>query len=292
MTRQAASPLAGLRVAVTRPARQDDPLASALQLRGAIPVVLPLVVVAAAADTAPLQTAVARLAECGWVVFTSANAVRFFGDAWLRAGGDTPPQLRVAAVGPATAEAVAEVLGWRVDAMPAAYTGAALTAAMQQVAPVAGVRVLWPRAAEARDALPRDLQAAGAILDAPVAYSTRAEAAAARQLAELVQQGGIDIITLTSPSAATSLAAAGQAAGLHWPAAAAPEATGAAAQPGATGAAAQPGKPAGGRCVVAAIGPSTAETAAAAGLVVHVMPEEHTIPGLVAALEAYMGRQS
>lgn len=42
---------------------------------------------------------------------------------------------------------------------------------------------------------------------------------------------------------------------------------------------------------VACIGPKTAEAAAKAGLRVDVVAREHTIPGLVAALEEYFKKE-
>ena len=64
-----------------------------------------------------------------------------------------------------------------------------------------GQRVLVPRAAEGRDELLDGLVASGVILEAPVAYRTVAVDAAARRL----RSGGIDVVTLCSPSAARAL---------------------------------------------------------------------------------------
>ncbi len=43
---------------------------------------------------------------------------------------------------------------------------------------------------------------------------------------------------------------------------------------------------------VACIGPKTAETAARAGLKVDILACEHTIPGLVAAMEDYFRKET
>jgi uroporphyrinogen III methyltransferase / synthase len=257
----------GLRVAVTRPPREDgseDPLTAALRAAGAEPVVIPLVTVTGPDDHAPLREAAARVAEYDWLVFTSSNAVRFFQQAWMEtgavaeatSGGIAAP--RVAAVGPATAGAAEALLGRPADLVPARYTGSALAEAMEAVASLAGARVLWPRAQEAREELPADLERLGARLDAPVAYRTAGCEEGARQLCHLLAMGALDVVTLASPSAALSLAAAG---------------------PLATGA------------LFAAIGPSTAEVALSAGLPVHVIPEQYTVSALVDALAAHLGKQ-
>ncbi|HSJ24046.1 MAG TPA: uroporphyrinogen-III synthase [Longimicrobiales bacterium] len=247
-------------MAVTRPWQADDPLAGLLQAEGAAPVVVPLVRIAPVDDRTELIAAAGRLEEYDWIVFTSANAVRMMAPlVAARAGGSGKAMPHVAVVGPATAAAVGEMLGWETDAMPPRYTGAVLADAMAAVRPLRGARVLWPRAADAREALPGDLSAAGAIVDAPVTYHTLEDRAGARRLCAMMARGEIDVVTLTSPSAATCLAGTD------------PQTEG---------------------VVIAAIGPSTAEAAMDAGLPVHLVAERHTIPGLVDALRAYLARNT
>src|SRR5690606_6971248 len=100
-------PLFGRRVVVTRAAEQAGPLVDALRRRGAEPLVVPTIAIADPADGgASLQEAVAGVTagRYAWVVLTSANgAERFLGalpDARALGG------VQVAAIGPATAEAV------------------------------------------------------------------------------------------------------------------------------------------------------------------------------------------
>jgi uroporphyrinogen-III synthase len=254
-------PLRDLRVAVTRPAPGADQFADLLRLYGAVPVIVPLVGVEAAADRAPLAAAVARLASYDWVVLTSANAVRAL-QAEVEGSGQAAgvrPR-RTAAVGPATARAVVDLLGWPVDVVPDDYIGVALPSAMAAVAPLQGATVLWPRAAAAQDALPRELATGGAVVDSPVAYRTVARSGAARELARLLREAAVDVVTFTSPSAVNCLASVS------------PEMGGA---------------------IVAVIGASTASAARQKGLPVHIEPEQHTIPALVEALRQYLrGRDS
>jgi uroporphyrinogen III methyltransferase / synthase len=260
MTGEGSAPLRGVRVAITRPATDDESFARLLRERGAEPLLLPLLRIDAAPDTGPLLAAAAAVESFDWIVFTSANGVRFFRDALERARpvvGRAGPRARVAAVGPATAAAVAELLGWRVAAVPERFTGDAVAGAMQRVAPLAGGRVLWPRAVEARDALRGGLAALGALLEAPEAYVTLPLPENADALSRRLREGGVDVVTLTSPSAARCLAAAG---------------------------------PALGRAIVAVIGPSTGQATRAAGLPVHVEPEVHTLPALVDALSRHFSR--
>jgi uroporphyrinogen-III synthase len=242
-------------VAVTRPADSAAELAEPLRRLGAEVELAPLIAVLPPPDPGPLAEAAQALAHFDWIVFTSANAVRYF--AALLPGPvprGLPPHLRVAVVGPGTEAAVRTELGCSAAACPAEYTGAALAAAMAAIEPLGGTTVLWPRARDARDILPADLRAAGAVLTAPVAYRTEPDPAAARRLIRLMADHRLDAVTLTSPSAVHCLAGAG------------------AIPP---------------RVVVAVIGPTTAAAARDHGIPVHVQPEEHTIPGLVAALAGH-----
>lgn len=238
-------------MAVTRPVSATssvDPLIDGLRRLGAEVVHCPLVRIAPAEDDDALRQCVARLDRYDWVVFTSANAVRAVAALERRA---VSSERRVAAVGPATALSVERLLGWTVDAIPEEYRGGGIVEAMIAVAPLEGLRVLWPRARTVATDLTPELRAGGAIVDAPVAYSTEPEPAAAHELHRMMHAGELDAITLTSPSAVRSLSAAGAlAAGL----------------------------------TVAVIGPSTAAAARRCGMHVDVQPSDHTIAALVDAL--------
>jgi uroporphyrinogen-III synthase len=259
--------LEGCRVAVTRPDDHAAGLAALLREAGAVPVLMPLIAIEAARDAAPLRAAVASLQSYDWIVFTSSTAVRCLSAALQAVAGaaaDPParaavtPRARIAAVGPATAQAVEDVFGWTVDAVPPQQVGGAVVEAMLACAPVAGRRVLWPRAEAARDALPRDLRRAGALVDDPVAYHTVPRADAARELARMLDYAELDAVILTSPSAVACLASA---------------------------------RPRIGRAVICAIGPATAAAARAHGLPVHVEPRAHTIPALVESLRQHLQRE-
>jgi uroporphyrinogen-III synthase len=244
--------LEGQRIAVTRPADGNDQLVELLRSAGAEVVAVPLIHAVPPADSAPLRRAAAQLDTYDWIVFTSAAGVRALGATQPRSARS--PRTRIAAVGSATASAVAERFGWPVHAVPEEFSGAGLCAAMEAVAPVAGAAVLWPRADAARPELGHALHAAGALLDAPEAYHTELLPDAASSLLHMAKAGALTAITLTSPSAATVLAAAGQL----------PPAV-----------------------VIAVIGPSTGRAARTLGMTVHVEAAEHTAAGLVTDLIEY-----
>ncbi len=242
------------RVAVTRAPDQELELRRLLEAAGARVSAFPLIRVRAAADTERVAATV-RAGDYDWAVFTSANGVRFSEAALQAHGGPTLADAlrgaRVACVGPATAQA-AIAAGLDVAVMPDRHVGAALADAMAGAGALAGRHVLWPRAQGARDTVRASLEAAGARVSAPVVYGTVPDDAAAHALAGTVLQGGLDIVTFTSPSCVRSLAAVLP----RWPAGVS----------------------------VGVIGPVTAAAARAVGYRVDAVAAEPTAAGLVRAL--------
>ncbi|MBS5050309.1 MAG: uroporphyrinogen-III C-methyltransferase, partial [Desulfovibrionaceae bacterium] len=115
-------PLFGRTVVVTRAREQASDSAARFAALGARVIQFPTIAVKPLADHAELDAALDRLPTYDWLVFTSVNGVRFFRerldtrnlDARALAG------IKVAAIGPATAEAV-RALGVRPDFVPESY---------------------------------------------------------------------------------------------------------------------------------------------------------------------------
>ena len=176
----------------TRAQEQAAELSRLLAEGGFEPVEAPAIAIVAAWDTAELET-VRRDLRAGlfdWVVLPSQNAAR---------GLETDLAVARIVCGAATAEAlgiVAEVAIARFNA------AAALDVLRPGMAP--GARVLVPRAAEGRDELLDGLRGLGAEVIAPVAYRTVPVADAANR----IRAGGVDVVTVCSPSAVRSVAAA------------------------------------------------------------------------------------
>jgi uroporphyrinogen-III synthase len=251
MSALATTALAGRRVLVTRPADQAGALVERLAARGALPVVLPTIAIAPLADTAALDGAIGRLAGYDWIIFTSANGVTAFWERLAAAGldGRALAGRSVAAIGPATAEALRE-RGVAVAFIPEEYVAERI---LDGLGDVAGRRVLLPRAEIARKALAGELRARGAEVEELAAYRTLAAPPDPEALAEL--RAGVDAITFTSSSTVR-----------HFVELAGPDT---------------------GNAVIACIGPITAQTARELGLPVDVVAREYTLDGLVRALEAY-----
>jgi uroporphyrinogen-III synthase len=189
---------------VTRPRHQSRPLAEALRALGARVIEAPAIGIEPPADFRGLDEALGRLATYDWVVFTSANAVDAFFDRFASIHpGRGLPALRFAAIGPATAESLAE-RGASADVVPERFVAEEVFRALVRREDPAGKRFLLPRADIAREALPDLLRKAGAHVDVVEAYRTLPVMAEVRRAAELVERGTVDVITFTSASTARS----------------------------------------------------------------------------------------
>ena len=203
------TPLAGLRVVVTRAEAQSAGLARRLEEAGAEIALLPLIEVVPPADPRPLARAASELPLYDWAVLTSANGARALLDA---AEGSLPARLAVAAVGTATAAILRE--GGHEPRLIAAQGNA--EALLAELAPhVPRRRVLLPQAADARPLLARGLEAAGADLTAIVAYDKRLPPEAPERAAALFASGSLGWVTFTSGGLARRFAALF---GADWPA--------------------------------------------------------------------------
>jgi uroporphyrinogen III methyltransferase/synthase len=197
-----ASPLAGWRVAVTRPTPSAGPLVAALERLGADPFMAPVIRIVPPEDRAPLVAAIAAIGTYDWVVFTSANAVRAVGPLLgRRTWRPRSAAPRIAAVGPATAGAL-EQQGIPVDFVPPRFDGATV-GEMLDLRP--GQRVLLPRSAIGSAMLPDALRARGARVDSIVAYGV-APGAGAAPLEAALAVGALDCLTFFSPSAVRAFA--------------------------------------------------------------------------------------
>lgn len=253
-------PLFGRRVVTTRARAQASELTGRLQALGAEVIELPTIRIFPPDDPAPLQSAVAGCpGSWEWVLFTSVNGVSAFFSELANQGKDARALAgtRVAAIGPATAKAL-QARGLSVDLQPTKFVAEKVLEALLASGPVAGQRILLPRAAEARDVLPNGLRRAGARVQTVAAYKTHPELATGQEgvLADL-SAGRIDAVTFTSSSTVRNFV------GLLPP---------------------DCWEKVARSCVLASIGPVTSDTLRAHGGEPTVQADEHTIGGLVKAL--------
>lgn len=210
-------PLTGRRIVVTRAARQSGGLQERLERQGAEVLLVPTIEIAPPDSYTPLDAALRHVSDFDWLVVTSANAVRVIGERLieLRLTSAALTQLRGAAVGHATAEALRE-LGLAVDVVPERSVGEALAEALSGRA--RGQRVLLVRAAVARDVVPDALQAAGAAVTVVDAYRTVIPADAVKRARVVFDTERLpDAVVFTSGSTVVHLLDVLSEAGLPFP---------------------------------------------------------------------------
>jgi uroporphyrinogen III methyltransferase/synthase len=195
-------PLFGVRVIVTRAREQASGLSASLRALGAQPIELPVIEIA---DPPPdrqklLAAAAAGVGQYDWVVFTSANAV----DRFLPLVGDARRfgSARIAAIGPGTADALRS-RSLVADLVPQRFVAESLLEAFPAPdGPDGPGRVLLPRAAVARDVLPKGLRAKGWTVDVVEAYRTVPAPSPAGPVEA-------DVVTFTSSSTVANFMALG-----------------------------------------------------------------------------------
>jgi uroporphyrinogen III methyltransferase/synthase len=249
-------PLFGRKIVVTRAREQADALSAQLRALGADAIEVPVIEIQPAADYAPLDRAIAELASYDFLIFTSANGVRFFVDRLDRSAADWRSlRARICAIGPATRAAL-EALHLKVDLMGKAYVAEGLLDAFA-AHDLAGKRVLLPRAAVARDLVPDELRKRGAHVDVVEAYRTVAPDGVADRVRHALDARP-DCVTFTSSSTVQNFVAAAGAESLRG-------------------------------IRVVSIGPVTTRTARDLGIDVSAQARQFTIDGLVEAVREIFG---
>jgi uroporphyrinogen-III synthase len=199
-------PLVGKRIVLTRALEQSRDLLARLETLGATVLLFPAVSFSEPTDTAELDRAVLALPQFDWILFTSANAVRFFAARCRKLG--MPPardaRYRCAAVGPATAGAVA-MEGYSVNHVAQEFVGTALARELSGC--LGGQKVLLPRSDRARPDLPNALKALAAEVTEVVAYHTGGVGAADPGVKQAVRDAQVDVISFFSPSAVENMRA-------------------------------------------------------------------------------------
>ena len=251
-------PLFGRRVVVTRARAQSGELSAALENLGAEVHEFPTIQISPPEDFGSLDAAIRDLDSFSLIVFTSVNGVEAFLKRLQHHGLDlraVPRDMKVAAIGPATAERIVRA-GLRVDLVPEEYRAEALIEALA-TGSLLGERILIPRAKVAREILPERLREAGAEVVVVPAYESVPLLEGRQELSLRLQSGEIDCVTFTASSTVENFVGAFGA----------EEAARLLAQ-----------------TRVACIGPITADTARKHGIRVDAEAGEYTIPGLVEAL--------
>jgi uroporphyrinogen III methyltransferase/synthase len=253
-------PLFGRRIAVTRTRKQAGALIERLRELGADAYELPTIRIEPPKDKRTFYQLVSDAHEYDWLIFTSPNGVDAFFEVFFTLFKDARSigGVRIAAIGPATAE---RVRSYRldVDLQPEKYVAEEIVKALQAETTVENLKMLLARAEGAREVLAVELERLGAIVDEAVAYRTVPETGDPSGGIARFREEGADLVTFTSSSTAENFVA------LKLPLSA--------------------------DLKMASIGPITSATMRKLGLDVDIEAKVHDIPGLVDAILKALGNR-
>lgn len=247
--------LQGKTILTTRAAAQSGELTEYLTRLGARVLECRAIELEPVENFAAVDDAISRLSTYDWLIFTSANAVSYFMKRLVE-GKRELPQTPIAVVGTATAERLKQ---WKLSPslMPERFNAEGLLESFPR--DLHGVRILFPRAAVAREILPEELRRRGAIVDVLPVYRTKKTPDGSLDISRIFRTEPVDCVVFTSSSAVHAIA----------------ESLGDQLQPALQ------------NVPIAAIGPVTASSCEALGLHVAIQPSRATIPDLVAAIQDY-----
>ncbi len=253
-------PLLGKRIVVTRTRKQASLLSGKLRALGAYVIELPTIRIEPPSDLREFAELVQDAHIYDWIVFTSANGVDAFFDIFFKLYDDTREigGSRVAAIGPATAQRVKD-FHLHVDLQPKDFVAEDVVQEFKKQGSIENLKILLVRAEKARDVLPKELSALGAIVDEGLAYRTVPETRDISGARSQLEKDGADLITFTSSSTVENFLALK----LAWPKG----------------------------MQVASIGPVTSRTARDNGLKVEIEAQRHDVEGLVDAIRKFFEKR-
>ncbi len=251
-------PMFGQRILVTR---EHSTGFEPLEELGAEIIEFPTIEIVPPETYDELDTAIEGIASYSWIIFTSANGVKYFLRRFFEKGNDIRDLkgLRICAVGTKTASEVKRY-GMKVDLVPEEFRAEGLIEAFKNmgsqqsaVSTLKGLKFLLPRAETARELFPEKVRELGGEIDVPVAYRTVRPELHGRRLKRFLKEGRITVATFTSAATFNNFVGI----------------IGSEAFELLKGVS------------IAVIGPVTAKAVAKAGLSVDIMPKEATVEAMV-----------
>ncbi len=246
-------PLFGHRILITREYSSDY---APLEELGAEIFEFPTIKIAPPESYEQLDASIDNLGAYDWLIFTSKNGFDFFIRRLIEKNKDIRDLkgIKVCAIGSKTAATLKDH-GIKVDLVPEEFNAEGLVKAFSQDG-LEGVRILLPRAGEAREIFPQKVRELSGLIDTPTAYRTVKPQRHGKRLERFLKAGRITIATFTSAATFNNFLeiVGGEAIGFLKD------------------------------ITIAAIGPVTAKAIEKAGLKVEIMPEKATISMMVAEI--------
>ncbi len=193
------------RIVLTRPREAAIEWRMMLESRGATVIELPLIRVSKDVDLNILAEVFQGIGGYEWIIFTSANGVKYFFDEFHRVFDDIRAfgLMRVAVVGEATAAAIRDK-HLRIEVQPKKASAEELAKALIEREAMDSAKVLVVTGNRNRETLVEKLEEARAIVDCLPVYKTEEANLAADPVAADFRAKGADAILFASPSAAQS----------------------------------------------------------------------------------------
>jgi uroporphyrinogen III methyltransferase/synthase len=252
--------LTGRKILITRAREQLGDFATLLKKMGAEVIQFPTIEIVPPPRWRELDQAIDQLRSYDWLIFTSANGVKFFWER-LKERKKHPhlsSSLKVCAIGPATTRQLRRKK-ISVDYMPKEFVAESILKGFEKKS-IKGKRILLARAKKARDILPNGLKKMGAEVNVVEVYRTVKPKGGSKRLKELLTEGKMDVIAFTSSSTVDHFVELLKKGNLE--------------------------KLLKG-IAIACIGPVTARTARGWGMKVKIQPKQYTIPSLAQAISQY-----
>lgn len=203
-------PLFGQTFLVTRTRQQASELSAKLAELGARVIEAPTIELQPPADPSEIDRSIRDAATFDWLIFTSANGVTFARQRLDQLGLDARAfgNVKLAAIGDATADAIRQHLCLKVDCSPERFVAEALADELIKCGEVAGKRFLLLRADIARPVLREQLQKAGAkdVRDIGI-YETVLPKSLPEEALTALRNREVNWVTFTSSSTAKNLMA-------------------------------------------------------------------------------------
>ena len=257
-------PLFGKNIVVTRDVAGNDDFAEKIIARGGNPVRFETIGIRLLTDSSEFLRTLSEFSSYDWIVFTSGNGVDIFFQALESLGKDARvfASAKIAAIGNRTAEKLSRY-GIKADFIPSVFTSEEFGKQLINFTNLRGKRVLLLRSKIASGELVGLLGKGGAAVSDVAIYTAVTHKGDSDWLADKIRKGEIDWLTFASPSSVDGFFEQIDGKILRQ-----------------------------GNVKVASIGPVTSKQLKSHDIEVDVAAEEHTLDGLLVAIEKYTNYKS
>ena len=193
-----AKPLANIGVAITRPTDQAIKLTQLIEDAGGHVISYPLIEISPLTDYTRFNLVIADIQQYDWIIFISSNAVENGMPHLLKQG--IPPHLQFAAIGPATAKALADY-GINKVLIPKGRFDSESLLSLPEMHDVQGKKIMVVRGVGGRELLAESLKARGAQVAFAECYRRINPQTNSDVLAQAFQNQQLHAIIVTSTEA-------------------------------------------------------------------------------------------